>query len=273
MEASCIYSPAPILPPTYNPTLPTMAPTVSFETISDITVQIVINDEDVTENEVLDVIEETTEDYLNTLFVEEDEYELTVTVISRDGDVLVVNIVIAVPVGDIIELNEREVVEENENEINEKFGSKVIVSNPYSVDENILFVEEWYFYVIILLLLMIVIGLILYLLKKKRSDTSDDLNRSEMITPSDDKLKKVISYSTANGDDEDEDIKVTDGDPNVDELYSVDDEKESEHVTQGLMDENDVISQEEDDEVLYDKGNENEETQRMTVGTNDGHEK
>ena len=293
VEESCIDSPAPLLPPTYDPTsdptieptvptlspsqtptiptseptmtptmaptmTPTTAPTLSFETVSNITVQIVINDEDVTEDEVLDVIEDTTDGYLTTLLVAEAEYELIVSVISRVGDVLVVNIVIAVPDGVVIGFNEREVVEENENGINSQFGDKVTVNNPYDLSADTLFVEEWYFYVVIVVLLLIVLILIWYIFKRKRtintSDTSDGIQENEMITPRD-ANQNIVSYTTTSRDD----IGVTDGDPNVDELYSTG------YATHTLNDD-----PEEEVEELYGKGDESEETPRMTIGTNDG---
>merc|ERR1740123_1252024 len=135
--------------PTTNPTNHPSVQLVIVQSVNlNISLQLTINDPIINDKEILDTIEQTTISYLGTLSADF-YYNLSVTIIHKQNDVLSVGIVVTSTDSDAT-LNDRAIFDVNEQEINKVFGDKVDLSNPYgSNDESYRQNAEYLLYALI----------------------------------------------------------------------------------------------------------------------------
>eukprot|EP01084_Bolivina_argentea_P120568 213739_1 len=235
-------SKAPTIPTVQPTTMPSASPTIHFEVISNITIEIEVDDPNISDEEIEDLVDETTGAYLDTLFVESD-YKLSVDIIKSDGDVLTVNIVVSTN-GDIMDINEKEIVDENEKEIKQQYGDKVRIKSDKK-DSGI----KWYIYVIlgvVILILIIAILVLIYAknrLKKRKATVSDKHNVEIGLTDtkatmgdSSPIVNNNVNGSGTNG--ESGIIKTNDSDNGENSVSDTAENLYTEHVTKGMNDEN-----------------------------------
>ena len=183
MEPTSYPSQDPTINPTINPTFdptvyPTFTPTISYQVVSNITIEIIIIEDNanITKKNVEDIVDNTTRSYLNELFVN-DDYKLTVDVIETDGDTLIVNIIVATNNGESVNSDDEQLLfTENEKELEGKYGDKVNIINRGSiVNDNNQNDTMYLIYILVAIIIVtsIFIIFLLWIFCRKRQKKSD----------------------------------------------------------------------------------------------------
>ena len=193
-----------------------------------LTLEIVINDPDVDDSDVVDTIQNATDSYLATLSAKY-VYNLTVTLINKQNDVLSVNIFVQSE-GELNELDEEEVFEECDKEIDSKYGDRADVKNPYSPNDYSKTSEYLLYAVAGLTLIVICCGVMIIGLcvKMKHKSTHSDKARSELcLSVTSVSLADVRTNDTKHSD-ENSDEGENSSDDEVDEIEDNDDDDDDE---------------------------------------------
>ena len=205
---------------------------ISYTVSLNITLEIIINDPDLDDSDIVDTVKDATESYLTTSSAKY-VYNLTVTLIDKQNDVLSVNIFIQSE-EDLNDLDEEEVFEECDKEIDTKYGDRADVKNPYSSnDENYRKTSEYLLYAVAGLALIVIccgVMIIGLCVKMKHKSTHSDKARSELcLSVTDVSLADVQTTAPKHSEErsgegnknEDADDEIEDDEEDLDDMYEV----------------------------------------------------